>query len=212
MFVLKRSSLLGVWGVMVWAATTAGAATTEDWPMFGRNKEHHGRSLENVIGAANASSLKLAWRTNTGAAVQSSPVVAFNAIRGRRLVYIGNSVGLVQAFDAITGVRVWTYNAGYNVNSTPAVYNGTVYITSESRVIALDGATGAESAFSTAPESSSHLLLWWILMMPAWQWDSLRIQSGIHGPKSRPSEASYSGKPDSGIIRRHRPLRISSSS
>ncbi len=131
---------------------------------------------------------------------------------GQRLVYIGNSVGLIQAFDAVTGSRVWTYNAGYNVNSSPAVYNGTVYMTSESRVIALDGATGAESAFSTAPESSSHLLLWWILMMPAWQWDSLRIQSGIHGPKSRPSEASYSGKPDSGIIRRHRPLRISSSS
>ncbi len=129
---------------IVWAATIAGAATTDDWPMFGRNKEHHGRSLETVIGAANASSLKLAWRTNTGAAVQSSPVVAFNAVRGQRLVYIGNSVGLVQAFDAITGARVWTYNAGYNVNSTPAVYNGTVYITSESRVIALDGATGAE--------------------------------------------------------------------
>src|SRR3954465_11572671 len=86
------------------------AATVDDWPMFGRNNQHHGRSLETTIGASNAGSLKLGWRSNTGAEVQSSPVVAYNAARALRLVYIGNSAGQILAFDAVTGARVWAYN------------------------------------------------------------------------------------------------------
>ncbi len=130
--------------VLVAVVSGSAAVAADDWPMFGRNDQHHGRTVETAIGAANANSLKLAWRTNTGAAVQSSPVIVFNAALGRRLAFIGNSAGQVQAFDAMSGARVWAYNAGYNVNSTPAVYNGTVYITSRSRVIALDAATGAQ--------------------------------------------------------------------
>lgn len=118
-------------------------ASADDWPMFGRNNQHHGRSLETAIGASNAANLKLAWRSNTGALVQSSPVVAFNTARGVSLVYIGNSAGQVLAFNATTGARVWAYNSGANVNATPSVYNGTVYIPSGSRVLALDAATGA---------------------------------------------------------------------
>lgn len=118
-------------------------ALADDWPMFGRNVQHHGRSLETTISASNVAALKLAWRSNTGAPVQSSPVVAFNVARNASLVYIGNALGQVQAFNAATGARVWTYKATTNINATASVYNGVVYVPSGSKVLALDGATGA---------------------------------------------------------------------
>jgi outer membrane protein assembly factor BamB len=118
-------------------------AFAEDWPMFGRNIQHHGRSLETSISATNAANLKLAWRSHAGAGVQSSPVVAFNAVRNQSLLYVGTSGGQVLAFNAATGARVWAYNAGGNVNTTPSVSNGVVFIPVGSRVLALNGATGA---------------------------------------------------------------------
>jgi outer membrane protein assembly factor BamB len=146
---LRQLFRVGVLAIALISGVSLGsAAVVDDWPMFGRNNQHLGRSLETTIGSSNAGSLKLAWRSNTGAEVQSSPVVAFTA-RGLRLVYIGNSAGQMLAFDALTGARVWSHNTGFNVNSTPAVYNGTVYVTSQSKIIALDGATGAQKCAYT---------------------------------------------------------------
>ena len=135
-FARPLSALLGL-------ALLSTPAVADDWPMFGRNAQHHGRSLETAITANNAASLKLAWRSHAGNEVQSSPVVAFNATRGESLVYVGTAGGEVLAFSAATGARLWAFNAGGNVNATPSVYNGTVYVPAGSKVFALNAATGA---------------------------------------------------------------------
>jgi outer membrane protein assembly factor BamB len=52
---------------------------------------------------------------------------------------------MVRALKARTGARLWSYATGSQVESSPAVANGLVYIGSDdNRVCALDGRTGAK--------------------------------------------------------------------
>jgi outer membrane protein assembly factor BamB len=49
------------------------------------------------------------------------------AVAGGR-VYAGSEDDNVYALDAATGHRRWAFTTGYEVDSTPAVANGTVYV------------------------------------------------------------------------------------
>ncbi len=91
------------------------------------------------------------WQVNTGDAVYASPVVALNAQLGKRLVYVANNSGVMSAYDAANGNRIWFKQIGPRVNSTATVLNGVVYVGSaDKKLYALDGATGAVKCSTTA--------------------------------------------------------------
>jgi outer membrane protein assembly factor BamB len=148
---MRRSWSLG-WlvGVALVAAAAmappgpAAAATADDWPTFHHDPLHTGRSAETVIGAASAASLGLVWQANTGQATNTAPAVVHNPTLGRRLVYQGDTSGVMTAFDAGTGERVWSHRVAGDVNSSPAVAGGVVYFGSDDhRLYAVDATTGA---------------------------------------------------------------------
>ena len=46
------------------------------------------------------------------------------------VVYVGGG-GLVSAFNATTGGQIWNFSTGNQIVSSPAVYDGAVYIASQ---------------------------------------------------------------------------------
>ena len=60
------------------------------------------------------------------------------------MVYVGSTDGKVYALKASTGVLLWSYTTGGEVDSSPAVANGVVYFGSwDYNVYALNASTGA---------------------------------------------------------------------
>lgn len=137
---------LGLAALLVVAGGVAGtrsasSATAVDWPMFHFDADHSGVTSDAGIGASNAATLGVAWDTNLGGSVFSSPAVVFNGTLGKQVVYVGYKHG-VDALNAATGAVIWHRGAG-RVVSSPAVANGVVYIGSANGYLyALDGATG----------------------------------------------------------------------
>jgi outer membrane protein assembly factor BamB len=134
------------------ALTTATIADADDWPMFHRDNRHTGLSTETTIRGSNADSLTFQWVVNTGAPSYVSPAVAFNSTLGKSLAYVGNQVGTVTAYDTTTGDRVWWFNAGAAIQSSPAVAGNTVYVgSSDHKLYALNATTGGfRCAFTTS--------------------------------------------------------------
>ncbi len=70
---------------------------------------------------------------------QSSPAVA------NGMVYVGSGAGEVDAFDALTGQRIWQFMATSRVRSSPTVVDGTLFIgDGNSNLYALNARTGTE--------------------------------------------------------------------
>ena len=113
----------------------------EGWPMFAHDERHTGVSAETGIDASNASSLNIQWQANTGQASYTSPAVAWNAALGKHLVYVGNQSGAMTAYDATNGERVWWYNAGASLQSSPAVVGNTLYFGSSDEYLYAVNAT-----------------------------------------------------------------------
>ncbi|HEY0388830.1 MAG TPA: PQQ-binding-like beta-propeller repeat protein [Gaiellales bacterium] len=134
--------------VLLAAAPAAGADT---WPMFHHDGTHTGLSSETAISSANASTLGVNWQVNTGSQARTSPVVAHSAALGKDLVYEGSDNGIVSAYDAVTGARVWWHKVGATVNSTPAYAGGRIWFGSSDKFLyALNADTGAQVCrFST---------------------------------------------------------------
>jgi outer membrane protein assembly factor BamB len=117
----------------------------QDWPMFHRDIGHSGVSDETTIGAAAAPGLTLDWQASLGAPSYSSPAVAWNAQLGKRVAYVGNNAGALQAFDALTGQRIWWFRAGAAISSSVAIDGNVAYFGSnDHNLYALNAATGAE--------------------------------------------------------------------
>jgi len=61
------------------------------------------------------------------------------------VVYIGSGDGNVYAFNAANGSKLWSYNTGSYIESSPTLANGLVYVgTQDDTVFILDAATGAK--------------------------------------------------------------------
>jgi outer membrane protein assembly factor BamB len=118
--------------------------------MFHHDPARTGVSTETTLGAANAPSLKVHWKVALGGKSFSSPAVVFNAALGKSVVYVGNQTGMLSAWDAATGAPVWTFqvpktpNLSKAIQTSPAVYNGTLYFgASDHNLYALNATTGA---------------------------------------------------------------------
>jgi len=66
---------------------------------------------------------RLLWQLETGAAVESSPLVVGGA------VYAGAADGKLYALNVRTGRPLWVYNTGGRISSSPSVVGGKVCIT-----------------------------------------------------------------------------------
>lgn len=108
------------------------------------------------IYAFNSSSLETMWvypREDYLKPIISAPMVSMGK------VYFSTSDGMVYALDAATGNKVWGFQAGDKIWSTPASDDDTVYITSfDNKLYALNGENGemkwefnAQGALASTP-------------------------------------------------------------
>ena len=125
-------------------AVAARPAGQVDWPMFHRDAAHRGVSTETTISTTNAADLGLRWQANTGSPAFTSPAVVYNAKLDKVVVYVANQDGTFGAYDAANGDRLWYYKVPAHLQSSPAVFMGTVYFgASDEKLYALNAATGA---------------------------------------------------------------------
>jgi outer membrane protein assembly factor BamB len=128
--------LLG--GVAPPAGSAPGASGSADWPQYRFAAHRRGfNPYETALNVSNASTLRVVWSYQTGAAIESSPAVVDGT------VYIGSDDQYLYALDAATGGLRWRALTGGAVYGSPAVGNGLVYDTSgDNHLYAFDVATG----------------------------------------------------------------------
>jgi len=143
--------LLPPLAVIALAAAIVPLAAADTWPMFHHDAAHGGVSAETAISSANANTLGVNWQVNAGSQARTSPVIAHSAALNTDLIYEGSDNGVVSAYDAITGLRVWWHKVGATVNSSPAFANGRIWFgSSDGYLYGLNADTGAQVCrFST---------------------------------------------------------------
>ena len=88
------------------------------------------------------------WGDAHPGTIHSSPVILAN-----NLVLFGRRDGKLLAYDAETGVRMWEYDAGEPILSTPAVSaGGVVFAASKTQLVALQAGDGQAVRQSGAPQ------------------------------------------------------------
>jgi alcohol dehydrogenase (cytochrome c) len=116
-----------------------------DWLMARRNYQAWSHSPLTEITRANVKDLRLAWSwsMNEGGANQTNPLV-HNGI-----MYLANTMNMVQALDAATGDLIWENQVGPNQAigfgsmRNIAIYQDKVFLaTTDARLVALDARTG----------------------------------------------------------------------
>ncbi|MGE3492365.1 MAG: PQQ-binding-like beta-propeller repeat protein [Vicinamibacterales bacterium] len=116
-----------------------------DWLMARRNYQAWSYSPLDEITTRNVRDLKLAWSwaMNEGGANQPMPLV-HNGI-----MYLTNTLNMVQALDAATGDLIWENQVGPNQvigfgsMRNLAIYGDKIYLaTTDARLVALDARTG----------------------------------------------------------------------
>jgi outer membrane protein assembly factor BamB len=141
-----------------------------DWPMFHHDATHLGVTADTGMTATHAPSLASKWQTTLPTGSYGSPAIVFNATLGKNVLYIGDQAGTgkggaMTAVDAATGTVLWSFPAGGNILSSPAVANGVVYFgtsgNASHRLIALNATTGSQvCSFTTdfaAPGTSGRI-------------------------------------------------------
>jgi outer membrane protein assembly factor BamB len=79
----------------------------QDWPMMRHDQLHSGVSSETIL--STSTTFKLHWSEQTGDLSFTSPAVVYDPTLGESLVYSGNMDGYFTAYNAATGVLVWSY-------------------------------------------------------------------------------------------------------
>jgi outer membrane protein assembly factor BamB len=89
--------------------------------------------------ALNATTGSKIWNYTTEGKVTSSPAIA----DGR--VYFESWDGNIYALDALTGTKIWDYSLNapsYNMDSSPTIVDGRVYVGAHENIYCLDALTG----------------------------------------------------------------------
>ncbi len=123
------------------------AAFGQDWPMFGQNaKNTAGNVAETGISAGNVGQLRVKWEFTPMGDVSARAAV----VNG--VVYFPDWGGYLWALNASNGAVIWSaqlssYTGVANTQSrtTPAVWNGTLYVGTQEGawLLAINAATGA---------------------------------------------------------------------
>ena len=135
-----------------------------DWPRFAYDL-HNTRfnSRESTLNTGNVGRLKLKWRHEVGAPIQSSPTVVGDSL------FIGAWDGHFRSLDTETGEQKWKYDAGVkpeplwnlrNIKSSAHYDSGKIFFgTGAGDVNCVDAATGENSGKSMWVPVCSSLLL-----------------------------------------------------
>jgi alcohol dehydrogenase (cytochrome c) len=116
-----------------------------DWLMLRRNYQAWSHSPLTDITRDNVKNLRLAWvwAMNEGGANQPTPIVHDG------IMYLANTMNMVQALDAATGELIWENHVGpstiigFGSMRNIAIYGDKVYFaTTDARLVALDARTG----------------------------------------------------------------------
>jgi outer membrane protein assembly factor BamB len=108
------------------------AATLASWPSF-----RGGSALLGVAPGRIRAPLRLRWRYETEAPIQSSPVIADG------IVYVGSEDFAVHAVRLADGTKLWSFATEDIVAAPPLVLDGVVYVGGgDMTVYALDAANG----------------------------------------------------------------------
>ena len=119
-----------------------------DWLMIRRNYQAWSYSPLTQVTATNVKDLQLvwSWAMNEGGANEPTPIV-HNGV-----MFLGNTLNVVQALDARSGELIWENRLGPEVSGglgairSLAVYADKVYITTtDTRIVALDARTGKQA-------------------------------------------------------------------
>jgi outer membrane protein assembly factor BamB len=145
----KSGAVLVAAAVALAAAAASGvvlaAGNPADWPMYHHDAGHSGVAADTSLGAAAAPKLVPLWLNNTGAAAYTSPAVVHDSVLGKTVIYVGNQVGTLSAYDAVSGERLWATDLPEALQSSPAVVDGVVYIgSSDHYLYAFNARTGAQ--------------------------------------------------------------------
>jgi outer membrane protein assembly factor BamB len=151
--VVLMFTIATLWLMLAAANTSAHAQTSNsvsdasaaslpaDWTQFHRDNMQRWNPYETVLGVNNVGSLQLKWKNPIGRG--STPAV----VNG--VIYFDADDGNLYALNASTGAKLWSFAAGADLLSPPAVANGVVYIVSNEMsgagtVYALNPNTGAK--------------------------------------------------------------------
>jgi outer membrane protein assembly factor BamB len=106
---------------------TASFTVRTNWPQFHRGALHQGDNyLENVLNPSNVGRLTLRWGTAAAFDLEGSSPAIVDGV-----AYIGSYDKNIYAFNATTGVEIWSAATGGFIESSPAVANGLVYAASQ---------------------------------------------------------------------------------
>jgi outer membrane protein assembly factor BamB len=126
------------------SGSVVSAASSLDWPTISGGPLHHGVSPDTTINATSAGTLVQKWSQlvgRTGNAILSTPTVVYNSTLKESLVYSVSDKGTMAAYNAATGALVWKDPLGGSIESTPTVYDGTIYVGNSDGVLAEINAT-----------------------------------------------------------------------
>jgi alcohol dehydrogenase (cytochrome c) len=128
-----------------------------DWLMMRRNYQAWSYSPLNQITRDNVKDLQLAWvwAMNEGGSNQPTPLVHDG------IMYLANTLNMVQALDAATGDLIWEHHVGpstaigFGAMRNMAIYGDTLlFATTDARLVALDARTGKTVWDTTIAERS----------------------------------------------------------
>ena len=106
------------------AAAIAGAASSadrpgsRDWPLYGYDTARHNASPDSTITAANVSQLRRR-RVRLDGTVDSSPIYAAKAVRGRDAFLVTTTYGRTEALDASSGSVLWRFTPPASAPAAP---------------------------------------------------------------------------------------------
>jgi outer membrane protein assembly factor BamB len=128
-------------------------ASVYDWPEMHVAQTLSGYVRNGAVTTANATSLGVHWGTNLYGAILDSPVVSYDSVSGKTLVYVGTSEGYFYALDKATGAIVWSDKLVGGVLSSPLVHGGAVWVGTQKNpdIYKLNASTGAVECTAPAP-------------------------------------------------------------
>jgi len=134
-------------GSFLWSAEDAGRLGTEaKVAIYGTPA-----ASENLVYIAGYNGKVYAFVASTGALRwiypregTINPIVA-GLVVSQGKIFFGDSVGKIYALDTVTGDRLWTFETGDKIWSTPAVDGATIYVNSfDNKLYALNAADGSK--------------------------------------------------------------------
>ena len=124
------------------------ALTPLDWPVYRHDNERSAGSPAAVSAAAtvlwqHVPAVPYAFSTNYNMFAMRRQDQPTEPVAAGGLVFFGGSDGKVEALDAATGARAWTYWTGGRIYAPPTVSSGMVYVGScDGYVYCVDALTG----------------------------------------------------------------------